>query len=494
MVVTDTRGLIQGWNGIATQLLGWSREEVLERPVVDLLVPERYRAVFAERLEKLANEQRSELIGARIEVTACCRDGREIPIELGVMTMAADDGAMLVIGFARDITERERARAEIESHTAELLKVQDQLRRREELYRHVVELSNLLPWTADQEGQVVMIGHRWEDWTGMPVPEALGLGWLRCTHPEDRERVEREWLAAARTGERLSIEWRLRTRDGQYRWCEGKTTKLTAPQPGETIWYGTLEDIHDRKVAEEASSRAQAELIHVSRLSAMDAMASVIAHDLNQPLTAAAQYVRGSRRLLTNVSGSAVSDIEAALDDAGRSIVRASEIVRRMREFVTRGSVEVAREDLADLIHEACRLALTDAATRRIQHHVELDRSCEVLVDRIQIQQVLVNLLRNAVHALEGQSRREILISSRQDRPGQCTVSVSDTGKGLSPQAAERMFDPFYTTRKEGMGIGLSISRMIIEAHGGDIWNASVPGGGTVISFTLPLAAAEAIG
>lgn len=487
MVVIDAQGLVQGWNGIAGDLFGWQEAEVRNRPAVDLLVPDRLKPAFSHRLSILSRNDRDDLIGTRFEVMACRRDGREMPVELGLMAMTAEDGTKLLIGSVRDLTQQHRAIAESQARTAELLKTQEQLKRSEELYRQVIELSNLIPWTADVQGRVDSIGRQWEERTGVPVRQALGSAWLQCVHPEDLERVVRTWQQAVRSGNRLSIEWRLRTKDGQYRWYHGATSRLTRLQKGDAVWFGTLEDIHERKMVEEASSRAQAELVHVSRLSAMGAMATIIAHDLNQPLTAAAQYVRGSRNLIRKEKSELLPEIVEALDAADGSIVRASEIVRRVREFVSRGNVECAHEEVADLIEEACRFALTDARTRGISYNLDLQARCPVMVDRIQIQQVLVNLLRNAVDALDGQPRREIVIRTAHERPDFCTVSVCDTGSGIAPEVAARMFDPFFSTRTSGMGIGLSIGRMIIEAHGGTIWNASVSGDGTTINFTLPM-------
>ena len=217
----------------------------------------------------------------------------------------------------------------------------------------------------------------------------------------------------------------------------------------------------------------------------MGAMASVIAHDLNQPLTAAAGYIRGSKRLLS--AGGDLRQTMEALNEADRSIVRAGDIVRRVREFVSRGTVECQPEALVPLIEEACRFALSDAKMRGITHRLEPRSDCTVMADRIQIQQVLVNILRNAVEALKDQPQREITIGTWPDSKGFCAVTVHDTGSGLAPERADRMFDPFYTTRKDGMGLGLSISRMIIEAHGGTIWSEARPGQGMTIKFTLPV-------
>ena len=377
-------------------------------------------------------------------------------------------------------------RARTEAQTA-LREAQEQLRQSEELYRYIVELSSLVPWLSDAKGKVLSGGPRWTDWTGAPIEAALGDGWTDFVHPHDLSTALAKWSHAITTGERLDVEYRLRWADGVYRWCHGRAARRHDGNGDGAIWYGTLEDIHEQRVAEEATREVQAELVHVSRLSAMGAMASVIAHDLNQPLTAAAGYIRGCKWLVP-----ADDELISALDEADRSIVRASEIVRRMREFVSRGTVDCRPERLTPLIEDACRLALPDAAMRGITHRLKPGGDFEVMVDRVQIQQVLVNILRNAVEAMKDQPRREILVVTRPGKNGHCEVAVADTGRGLSPDTSDQMFDPFYTTRSEGMGLGLSISRMIVEAHGGTIWGKPREGGGTTIAFTLPLVPANA--
>lgn len=388
-----------------------------------------------------------------------------------------------------DLADNERAAAEIAERTAELERAQQQLRESEELYRHVVELSSLIPWTADGQGRILAVGKRWRDWTGAAPHQATGTGWQDFVHPEDADGLLQAWTQAVWTGQRFEREWRVRGTDGSYRWCHARAAKRLDQDGGDIVWYGTLEDVQERHEAEDAYRRAQAELAHVSRLSAMGAMASAIAHDLNQPLTAIAQYVRGCKRLLGDVEGPGRDELADGLENADRNTVRASDIVRRVREFVTRGTVETRRENLAELVEEACRFAMADPSAHGVRCRVGLDGDCMALADRIQVRQVLVNLIRNAVDAVQGRRRRDIVIRTGCGRPGYCEVSVSDTGPGIAPADRARIFDPLYTTRTDGMGVGLSISRTIVEAHGGAIWIDPRDGEGATIRFTLPVAA-----
>jgi two-component system sensor kinase FixL len=389
--------------------------------------------------------------------------------------------------------EEDGSAAEAVEQAAELERAQEQLRESEELYRHVVELSSLLPWTADAEGRVTAVGKRWREWTGTPPQRALGMNWLEFVHPDDAEALLHAWTQALWTGRGFRREWRMRRPDGSYRWCKARAAKRTEDDYGgsERVWYGTLEDVQERHETEQAYRRVQAELAHVSRLSAMGAMASAIAHDLNQPLTAIAQYVRGCRRMLEQDADADRAGLTEGLEGADRNTVRAADIVRRVREFVTRGTLETRRESLEAMVQEACRFAMADPCAAGATCRVRVDPEHMVFADRVQIRQVLVNLIRNAVAAMEGCRRREIVIWSEPAQPGYYELAVSDTGPGISAAVAAHMFDALYTTREEGMGVGLSISRTIIEAHGGAIWADSSPGEGATIRFTLPVAPAR---
>jgi two-component system sensor kinase FixL len=487
VIVIDAGGFVRGWNHHADRVFGWPEDEAMGRRIEQLVIPGVHHQAFRFRFERLAEGVDGSLIGRRFELHCQTRTGAPVPIELGMMRTDWADETLFVC-FARDLTDQKRTRDQIEARTAELIRTREQLAAREELYRQVLDLSRLLPWTCDAEGRILAVGDRWIEWTGARKHEAFGLKWTRFMHPDDQPEVLADWAQALRHGHWYEGDWRVRMQDGGYRWVRARASKCGDPPPGRPVWYGTLEDVHEQRLAAGAFQQAQAELAHVSRLSAMGAMASAIAHDLNQPLTAVANYVRGCRRLLGPLQGPGKDDVINALDDADANAVRAGDIVRRVREFVTRGHVEVMAESLTDLVEEACRFALVDAPARGIRYRLDLQANCPVLADRVQIQQVLVNLMRNAVNALEGQPRRELTITTQSGPEGFCQVSICDSGKGIPPEAAERIFDPFYTTRTDGMGIGLSISRMLVEAHGGAIWNDTRPGGGTMIAFTLPIA------
>jgi two-component system sensor kinase FixL len=255
-------------------------------------------------------------------------------------------------------------------------------------------------------------------------------------------------------------------------------------------YVGSIIDITDRKQTEEL----QSELFHVSRFTAMGEMASTLAHELNQPLTAIVSYLKGSRRLLARMEGPRVSLVRDAIDEATGQALRAGQIIRHLREFVARGESERRIEVLQKVIEDAGALALVGARERGVHVDFVFTHSVAlVIVDRVQVQQVLLNLIRNAVEAMQESLRRDLVVSSRDVAEQMVQVSVRDTGPGIAPEVCDELFVPFNTTKITGMGVGLSICRTIIEAHGGRIWADSQPDAGTTFHFTLRTVADEEI-
>jgi two-component system sensor kinase FixL len=259
------------------------------------------------------------------------------------------------------------------------------------------------------------------------------------------------------------------------------------------FFTGFVRDLTERQETEARLQELQTELVHISRLSAMGEMASALAHELNQPLSANANFLSGARRMLEEGTRDDRRLLEAVTKAAEQSL-RAGEIIRRLRNFLARGEGERAIESLSKLVREACALALVGAKDDNVRTQYQFDpRADQVLVDRVQVQQVILNLVRNALDAMrEHEGRRELILSTALGEGEMAMVSVIDTGPGLDPDTATRLFQPFVTTKAQGMGVGLSISRNIIEAHGGRIWTEANPAGGAIFRFTLRLAQAEA--
>jgi two-component system sensor kinase FixL len=256
---------------------------------------------------------------------------------------------------------------------------------------------------------------------------------------------------------------------------------------------GFIRDLTDQQLTETRLKELQSEVTHMSRFTALGEMASTLAHEINQPLTAISNYLKGCRRLLERIEGEQALVLRDAVGKAADQALRAGHIIRRLREFVARGEGERRIESLSKLIEDASTLALIGAKENGVAVSFHLDPEAEyVLADRIQVQQVLVNLIRNAIEIMsEAPERRELTIATVASAEETVEVSVADTGAGLAPEVAAHLFQPFVTTKRKGMGLGLSICRTIVEAHGGRIWVDARPGGGTIFRFTLRAAKLE---
>ena len=273
--------------------------------------------------------------------------------------------------------------------------------------------------------------------------------------------------------------------------ADGSTfpTKLAVGemQSGEGRFFtGFIRDLTERQETEHQLQELQTELARLSRLTAMGEMASTLAHEINQPLSAISNYLQGCSRLLEPVEHPNAPKIRGALAETIKQTLRAGHIIRQLREFVARGETEKRPENISKLVEEASALALVGAKEEGIKTLFRFASHTDaVLVEKVQIQQVLLNLMRNATEAMQGCDRKELLVTTSAPDDEKVTVSVADTGSGLSEEIAERLFQPFVTTKPAGMGVGLSISKRIIEAHGGEMWAEPNEGGGTVFRFTL---------
>ncbi len=300
-------------------------------------------------------------------------------------------------------------------------------------------------------------------------------------HREDHDRYIERYLA---TGERRIIGMG-RVAVGQRK--DGSTFPMElavgeARVGGERLFTGFVRDLTERRARERRLSELQSELVHVSRLNELGQMASALAHEVTQPLAAITNYLNGARRLL---AAGEQARAEQAMDRIVEQAERARQIIQRLRSLVKKGETERRIEDLARTIQEAVALALIGVGPGlKLDIHVE-PGAAEAVIDKVQIQQVLLNLLRNAVEAMEGSARRKLGIAARP-ADGMVEVAVSDTGPGLPEPVRARLFQPFVTTKPNGMGVGLSVCRAIVETHGGELRAEDAPGGGTVFRMTLP--------
>ena len=312
---------------------------------------------------------------------------------------------------------------------------------------------------------------------------AGSLNFFNLIHAEDREQ-HNEWLTLLLAGGRPGpIEYRIERPDGQLRFVHAEGE---GGQAGRFSF--TLQDITGKKAAESELNDLQAELAHASRLSAMGQMAAAIVHELNQPLTAIGNYMAAAKRLLERHDDPSRATLRGALERAGEQAVRGGRIIDRLRGFSAQGESAPHPEMVSPLVREAVELLLMGTRTEGVRIRLPNEiPDILVLADKIQVQQVLLNLLRNAVEAVAGQARKEIvLVMAVHDDFVQ--ISIVDTGSGLSDEVKAKLFQPFVSTKKTGMGIGLSICHKIITAHNGRLWAEPNPLGGTIFHLTLPLA------
>jgi two-component system sensor kinase FixL len=344
----------------------------------------------------------------------------------------------------------------------------------------------------DETGNILSFSAAAEKLFGYAEAEVVGENVSMLMPSPDRERHDGYLRNYRKTGERRIIGigrvTTARHRDGNTFPIELSVGEAWIGK--KRIFTGFIHDITHRQQAELRLQDLQAELAHVGRISEMASLASSLAHELNQPLTAIANYCESGRDLLAGEpGGDAVQTAREAFAEAAGEALRAGQIVRRLRDFMSHGESDLRVESLSRLVTEANALALVGSREHGIDVQIQFDHEADrVLVDRIQIQQVLTNLIRNAIDAMIETQVRSLTIRTTAGPDDQITICIEDTGSGIGDSVAPQLFQPFVTSKPTGMGVGLSICRTIVEGHGGRIWFEPRPGGGTIFSFTLPLA------
>ena len=339
---------------------------------------------------------------------------------------------------------------------------------------------------VDERGVIQSFSKAAERQFGWSAEEAVGreVGFLMAEELRDgyRQRVEQGSVISGTGGPTRKRGVGLR-KDGATFPLE---VVIAGAQSGSRRFYTSFShDLTEPQAAERRLQDIQAELARVSRLSAMGEMATALAHELNQPLAASANFIQGSLRLMQRTPLD-LEAIEGAMEASSAQLFRAGDTIRRLREFVSRGETAHRAEDLRGLIEEAATLAMMSVKGRGVRLDIQVQSGADrVLVDKVQIQQVLLNLLRNAAEAMADRVPRNLSVTAKPTDAGLVTVSVKDTGPGIAPDLMANLFQPFVTTKDEGMGVGLSISRTIVEAHGGTIWAESEPGFGATFRFTV---------
>lgn len=467
----DPEGNVTIWNQGAERLKGWTASEMVGRSTelfypadaVAAAKPASFLAMAAER--------------GKIEVDdwQVRKDGSEFLAHISITALKkADDTLRGFATIVQDITDQRAAESSLRNSEAHL--------------RSILSTVPDAMIVIDERGTIVSFSAAAERLFGYVQAEVAGSNVSMLMPSPYRERHDGYLERYLRTGERRIIGigrvvFAMR-KDGSTFPMELSVGEATGE--GQRLFTGFIRDLTDRQRTQEKLEELQSELIHVARVSAMGTMASTLAHELNQPITAVANYVEAVRDLLAEPDPEDFPEIREALQDAAGEAMRAGHIVRRLRDFVARGEVEKTIESLPNLINEAAAFGLLGANEKSIQTRMDIDHeAASVLVDKIQIQQVLVNLIRNAVEAMGASDQRLLTIRTAPDQPGFVRVTVADTGPGIAPEVAEQLFKAFVSTKANGMGLGLSICRTIVEANGGRIWMEPADGGGAQFHFTL---------
>jgi PAS domain S-box-containing protein len=366
-----------------------------------------------------------------------------------------------------------------------------QVSSQERRLREVVETIPAMTFAASSDGSNTFVNKRWTEYTGLYVEKTSGAGWCwqRAIHPKDLARHSEKWRISIATGQPFEDEARyLRASDGEYRWFLVRSVPLLDQHGRIVKWYGTLTDIEGSKRAEqerEKSRQLEADLAHMNRVSTLGEMTASLAHEIKQPIAAAITSATSCIEWLAHEPPNlARARIAAArIDKYGN---RAAEIIDRIRSFYKKSTPRRELVDANGIIHEIITLLNGEAIRSSVAIRTELAADLpKVMADRVQLQQVFMNLMLNAIEAMKD-SGGELIVESQWEQDGELLFSVSDTGPGLPVANVDQIFSAFFTTKSQGSGMGLAITRSIVESHDGRLWAASNNGRGATFYFTLP--------
>jgi two-component system sensor kinase FixL len=472
-IMVGSDGVIQFVNAETEHMFGYRSEELIGQSI-DILVPTRFREGHAALRACFFARPSKRAMGAGRDLTAMRRDGTEFPVEIGLTPIEAKTGAV-VLATIIDISDRKKSE--------------------DALAQRAVELEAAVTGAVD--GIIMIDGKGIIQWLNPAAAALFGYDAIDIVGqnvsvlmPEPYRSEHDSYLRRyLRTGSAKIIgtgrEVEGRRKDGSIFPMDLGVSVV--PVPGKRLFAGFVHDLSERRRLE-----ARMEQLHADRLEAIEGMAAALAHEVNQPLSASAVYLKAARRLLQLPPDARPSRVEDALDSAAEQIVRAGRIISNLREFVARGEPNKTGQSLHMLIRDAHELMLGGARQANVRVILELNAQHDlVLADGVQIKQVLVNLMRNAIDAMSDCERRELIISTRS-ADGEIQTDVIDTGRGLPKETEGPLLEAITKAKPKGIAVGLSISCSIIESHYGRIWAEPNPGGGTIFRFTLPLAETEA--
>ena len=479
IVIIDRFGQVQTCNPACLRLFGYAADEVIGQNVT-MLMPSPYQGEHDTYLGNYHETGHRRIIGIGREVHGRCKDGTVFPLELSVGEAGSDDDKVF-IGIIRDITERKQ-------HEMALLERKARL-------TSILETVPDAIVVIDDKGIIESFSPAAERLFGYSSDEAVGRNVSMLMPAPYRAAHDGYMNHYLTTGEKRIIGVG-RVVVGQR--ADGTTFPMDLAvgevnlDDGRRLFTGFVRDLTERQHAEKRLQDLQSELLHVSRFSAMGQMSSTLAHELNQPLTAISNYVKACRRMMDTAEHQPSAKVLETMDKAVAQATRAGQIIRRMRDFIEKGQSDRGAEPINKVVEEASALALVGARQDNIRVLLDLTPDAPaVWIDKIQIQQVVLNLVRNAMEALLQSPVRNLTIRTACTHDEMVEVCVADTGPGLAPVVAANLFQPFVTTKERGMGLGLSICRSIVDAHGGRLWATPSPNGGVAFHFTVQAAPEE---
>ncbi len=474
VITMDAGGVVTSWNRQAEITFGWETAEAIGQRMSDLVIPASHRAAHERGLRHFLATGEGPILRRRIETMGVRRGGEEFPVELEVVPMQQGQ-SWAFSAFIRDITGSKVA--------------EQKLRDSEINLRQISETIPEMLWSANANGEIDYCNVRLLDYTGFAMKEIKGSGWTKLFHPDDVEHASAAWRSSIAGNAPYRVEVRtFHAADRTYRWCVTTALPLLDESGRLLRWHGTVVDMHDWKLAQEELRDTQAELAHLTRALTMGELTASIAHEVNQPLSGIITNAGTCLRMLA----ADPPNIDGALETARRTIRdgrRASDVIQRLRALFSRKDFVIERVDVAEAAREVIALSMSQIQKNRVTLRTEFPEGLpQVDGDRVQLQQVILNLILNGSEAMAAveDRPRQLLIKAEHDGTDRVSLTVQDAGVGFGPQGVEKLFEAFYTTKNNGMGIGLSVSRSIIERHRGRLWAVANDGPGATFCFSIP--------
>jgi PAS domain S-box-containing protein len=411
-------------------------------------------------------------MSAEVEAGIGTKDAQAIPVQSGVRhpTQARD---------LLDLLER----------------AQMALGESEERFRLMADTAPLMIWMSGPDKRCTYFNKSWLDFTGRPLDRELGQGWSEAVHPDDVERCLNAYVNAFDARQGFQMEYRLRRFDGEYRWLRDTGVPRFGSDGNFAGYIGSCIDVTEWKRAETDADQLRRDVAHLTRVATLGELTASLAHELSQPLTAILANAQAAERLLAagpqteSASSPDLEQVREILHDIAVDDKRAVELIHRLRGLLKKEDLERKPVDLNEVVHEAVELVAHHAAMRQVALALELEPDLpHVTGDPVQLQQVVLNFFLNGLDAMRdlAPEDRKLLVRTHKKDAHAVELAVRDSGTGVPPDRLARIFEPFYTTKPSGLGLGLSISRSIIEAHGGRVEAANNPDSGATIAFSLP--------